>query len=261
MAAVTVTIRKYDIKTPTLVQTGSFTFTPASIDHTFGVRGITWDGAHLLLTTTRSTGFSASAAQLLVVDPNTFTLLDAYSINGLGSSRDVLDVAWHGAGMYAVINYVPDFIGIKELWALTAAGPKQMVGAKVLDAGITANSRGVAFDGVNIYVTSCVTIGGVISLDQYDRSGTKVKSFLMQSAGIEATGIIWDGAHIYEKHAEISEVEGVLAPPLARKHLVYNISPLGLLLSKFTTLGFFNTTEQMPIAFDGAFVYEFDSSL
>lgn len=256
MAAVTVTVRKYDYKTMTLVQSGSFTYTPSSTKYTFGVRGITFDGANLLFSTTRSTGSAAQAPQLLTVDAKTFTLLDAQTISGLSTTRDCLDIAWcrsreeGGAHMVAVV----DISATRELWSLATSGPKLTRGAKVLNGGIAAYSRGIAWDGSHAWVTSPSTSPGTCVLYQYDvPAGTQFKSFTMNSAGFVGGGIMWDGVHLFEKYDPTLN--------FSRSYNLYVVSPTALTATKFFSGAADNATEQGPIAFDGAYIYEFDSSL
>jgi len=258
MATTTVTVRKYDYKTMALVKSGSFSYTASKATISLGVRGITWDGSHLVFATSNSLGATASAPFLLFVDPTAFTLVKAVQ-TGLSSSRSIRDIAWCGSpeendgreagGFFYVLD---DIAGTIEL---NVCDPKGGLLQAILSTTMPTYSRGLACSGAQVWCTSSNAAPGACYLHTYDgKTGIPIRAALpLSSAGMQGGGIIFDGARILEK----------IDPALnfTRLYWLYDISSAGAAPMKYISTVADNATEQGPIAFDGAFIYEFDSSV
>jgi hypothetical protein len=121
-----------------------------------------------------------------------------------------------------------------------------------LITGLPDEVRGIEFDGYYFYVTSLVTPPiSITRITKYEPRGNPVFNITGFTAGNQqASGIVHDGYFLLEKPD----------PVLNFSRLYWTIDPKLVTATKLYSLGADNATEQAPCAFDGYYMWEFDST-
>lgn len=247
MAHVALAIRQRE--RPGMQQQRTFTINYGpSARQRWEIRGVTFDGTYLWFSTTFQSIVPTTSPRLLQVDPQKGTLVNVVQTT-VPNTQNLLDIAWNGDGFYGLTAETPNPFAQGHVHLIDITG---QIRVPDLVAGLPNDVRGICTDGYYFYITYLQTSPTSITrIAKYEPRGNRVFDTAGFTVGTgQASGIVHDGYFLLEKPD----------PVLNFTRLYYTIPPKLVTATKLYNLGADNSSEQAPCAFDGYYVWEFDST-
>lgn len=206
-------------------------------------KGITFDGAHLWFCTDGD-GAAAQAPRILKVDPSDGSLQAQIRV-GIGNANTLLDIAFNGRDFYAlaVIGGTYTLIQVSRTgqWRRTIA------------SGLGSTNRAIAFDGTHIHTAETPFFTATHRIwDPNDGSNPKSRAVATGVVGNTGPGLVHLG---HEGGVMVKGDPTLYAGTILYQFWDFSREPGGFVNGVGGSANIGN--EEAPIAFDGAFVWEF----
>ena len=207
-------------------------------------RGLTFDGRYLWLCTE---GVLGKHPQFVQFDPIAGTVEQEINVVDSGANHSLLDIAFDGRGFWTV-GTTNLSGGTYYLRWFNRSGK----GGKIYVSGLSSTTTSIAFDGEFIYISSAGGFKSVI--DKYDRQGNQISSYSdFSPAASNGPGLVTLNRNQIVIHADptLFAIHQFLERelPLASGNIDRTVSKESIVAGA-----------RAPLAFDGYFTYELDSS-